>query len=1192
MNHHTPFSTPHFTMRPLAWATVLALATLSTAASAASIDIATTPVSKGSGVAPNLLYIHDDSTSMRWDYMPDGTTHDFAAYAPKPGETAQPWWGRCMGKINIHDCKNPAKNTIYYNPELTYEPPVRPNPSGDGTMISLGNSDFNNAWVNGYDLAGRDGTGNYPDDVNLKPWSKWPRRINLASPPANYQIYAGHYNGSALVPVVTAAERQNFANWFSYYSTRGLLAKGGISRAFADLDPNIRVGYGSICTGLGSRESCTTGGAKNYQDGSAVQIGAVRRGVRPFKDLTGHPVYGTQSFKTEFYNWLFGITQGDTNPTPLRAALDWSGQYYQNSTNIGPWANYPGIDKGPLSETASTCRKSYVLLMTDGYWDDADGAKSNSNLWSVMENKWWNIDNISYDVVPRHSAGPTYQYTYEEMNAFKDEWKGTLADIAMYYWSRDLVPVMENRVAPTKRDPGYWQHMNTLTVGLGVTPVGVDPEDAFARAETRPPLPVIPNYWPDPGHTNPAKITDQLHAAVNGHGYFMSAKNPQEFEDGIREALSQMIEGGRGAVGAMAANSTALTSETRLYSSVYDPAGWSGELKATALCTAVMVEKKQNGCTEVGAERPSGGWMASIPAHDARTILTWDGTASKAFTFATLSIAQRAALNNDAGLVDYLRGDTSKEGNPYRRRQGALGDIVNSGILYADPGVDNHGWIRAASVVPAQRQAYQTRMVNALEAAGTPEHKRTVFVGANDGMLHAFNADTGVERFAYVPNAAYEHLKKLADANYTHRYFVDGTPISGDIDLGEGTTSPNWHSLVVTSTGAGGRAYFALDVENVNSPTALWEVSGGGADVSAFPATAGFEALGVAIGRAAIVRTNDTDNPWVTIFGNGYNSRADAGDRKSQQARLFIVNARTGALVRQISTGVGSDDAPNGLATPLLVDYDGNGAADAAYAGDLQGNLWKFDLSGASSTWNVAFAGKPLLKATDASGKPQPITAQPEAMRRKGHAGEVMVYVGTGRYFAVDDPEDMSLQSLYGVADPCGNTATCAATPTNPADTSLYTRANLTGQTLSAGSVGTAETRTLSQNPQAAPGDKGFYVDLSVGGMREGERVIANALMYYDRVYFVTLLPGGTSDSCNSSNSSDSWLYAIDPWQGGALDFSVFGESYGNVSGVKIPGGSGTGIVPIGERVYTDPDSNFKNQGNISYGRRTWRSLR
>ena len=225
-----------------------------------------------------------------------------------------------------------------------------------------------------------------------------------------------------------------------------------------------------------------------------------------------------------------------------------------------------------------------------------------------------------------------------------------------------------------------------------------------------------------------------------------------------------------------------------------------------------------------------------------------------------------------------------------------------------------------------------------------------VYVGANDGMLHGFRTDTGVEEFAFVPQATFANLADLMSTSYGHTFYVDGSLQAADAYINSA-----WKSVLVGGTGRGGNALFGLDVStptSFNANNVLWEYT--------------HAELGLVLGKAQIVRLNN--GVWAAVSGNGYNSA-------SEQAQLFIINLATGALIKKFDTGVGSE---NGLATPLLVDTNGDFSYDYAYAGDLQGNVWKFDLTDSDpANWSIALSGNPLYTAVAPSGNRQPITSKP-----------------------------------------------------------------------------------------------------------------------------------------------------------------------------------------------------------------------
>jgi len=463
-----------------------------------------------------------------------------------------------------------------------------------------------------------------------------------------------------------------------------------------------------------------------------------------------------------------------------------------------------------------------------------------------------------------------------------------------------------------------------------------------------------------------------------------------------------------------------------------------------------------------------------------------------------------------------------------------------------------------------------------------------LYVGANDGMLHAFDADTGVEQFAFIPNGVYDNLVRLTSPTYSHKYFVDASPFIGDAyidddqDMNNIIASANrrWRTVLVGATGAGGRSVFALDVsdpDNFTQADILWEFTD--------------PDLGYTIGQPVAARMANGD--WAAIFGNGYNS--DNG-----KAFLFIVNLETGALIKKIDTGIGSTTTPNGLGTPALL-ADGQGVISTAYAGDLYGNIWKFDLSASNegsnntSGWTSAFKSGstllPFFTAKDSSAVAQPITA-PLNIGTNPNGG-YMIYFGTGKYFEDNDKyvgSNPQVQSFYALWD-------------DGTRISTTDRSELTHQVIFSE---TADWRSVEQATGSQPASpRGWYLDLEspVNGA-EGERIVSEPLLRNGRAIFTTLTPdsdpcswGGTSWVMELTSTTGTVAGAVFDTNGDGLinaaDSSVSGQkvgaiistpkviSYGNgETEGKYAGDSSGGITVIKEQ---------GSSGNPLVGRRSWR---
>ena len=373
---------------------------------------------------------------------------------------------------------------------------------------------------------------------------------------------------------------------------------------------------------------------------------------------------------------------------------------------------------------------------------------------------------------------------------------------------------------------------------------------------------------------------------------------------------------------------------------------------------------------QAGSAKWSAAEKLNSRAWDDRAIATYSGSAGIPFKEANLSSDQKTQLGASPGdMVKYLRGEPVQG---YRERTSALGDTVNARPVYID-GI--------------------------------------LYVGGNDGMLHAFDAVTGDELFAYVPNLVFPKLKELADPGYDHLYYVDLTPtVKKAVGLLGGANSD---TLLVGGLRGGGKGYFALklnDAKNIVSDSdlaqkVLWE----------YPNSPDPD-MGYSYAYPTIAKSNSTSHPWIVIVGNGYNS--DSGS-----AVLLVLDAATGTLVRAIDTGAvpAEDEVANGLSTPVAIDANFDGKVDFAYAGDLYGNLWKFDLSFTNpANWAVAFGSasdpKPLFQAKGPNGNIQPITTKPDVMYHPQEHG-FMVCFGTGKFLGTSDFANTDVQTVYGIWD-------------------------------------------------------------------------------------------------------------------------------------------------------------------------------
>ena len=1159
----------------------------------ADVDIANIPLFLTARVDPNLMFILDDSGSMQFEIMPDEYNYwnisngsVIFVYPRADGVYGGGDYNNRVATVDDHAynaiARSPQVNTVYYNPSVTYTPWSRydsslypnasltcalhnPERSGTGAAycrdFTVDNSNYNST---------RWSTCNSDGSCSSTTATKtfWPAtyfwhnggsvwdfanytRVEIRSTTASY---TGHGRASrtdcAAAPTCTYAEEiQNFANWYTYYRSRVLAARAGIGKAFSQQGEGMRVGFGAI-----NKDSSSVDG---------VSTGTIIRGVRPFS--------GTN--RQSFFESLYGHTIPNSG-TPLREALDDAGQYFSRTDNPGPWGANPGTND---SSSHLQCRQNFTILMTDGYWTegsdyqaDTDGARDNN-------------DGSAGSTI----TGPNSQsFTYAAVSPFTDAYSNTLADVAMYYWKRDL-RTLANEVPTTPANPAFWQHMVTFGVGMGVTG-SVSPTAAFQAITSGAAV-----AWPDPTSSEAAKIDDLLHASVNSRGGFFSAADPKTFADELSDVLSTIVARVESSSTAAAASSASLQSDTRLYTAGFRSTDWSGQLLARHLVrdadgnlllgsTAWDAEARLREQVTNGTRNIFTSAREAVSTGSTQTL-----AAGGVSLQGTLHANQQAALNHapDGTLdslgvnrINWLYGNESAHAS-FRNRSGSgdarlLGDIVNSNPQFA--GKRDFGYRRLSD----HGASYLTYFTGVVQSR--PD---MLYVGANDGMLHAFDAQSGMERFAYMPSelllpdsgASYARINRLMEQNYNHRYLMDGTATVADVYIG------GWKSVLVGTMGAGGRTVFALDVSNpagFGASNVLWEFTD--------------PDLGYGVGKPTIVRMSN--GVWAAVFGNGYNSA-------SHKAVLFIVSLSDGQLLAKVNTNNAADTAasPNGLAAPTAALRLDTMSATTIYAGDLKGRLWRFDVTENLSTWDNSSKRTVLFQARDAGNAPQPITSAPEVALNPNDPGTLIVAFGTGSYFRAGDADSLQVQSLYGIIDDDG--------------AAVSGRAELIGQSITwqgPFTVGGA-TYTLREISDNNIGDRsGWYLDLVYGNNANGERVVSKPTLLTgavrDRVRFTTMIP--EPDPCGTSGGRTGFLMDIMLGSGGRAPRAVFdlnndgefnGEDIpdsceGSCSGLDFGGGEEVIVIQDGDNTAQvldgEGDAVRTDNPGTPTGRQSWRQLR
>jgi hypothetical protein len=716
------------------------------------------------------------------------------------------------------------------------------------------------------------------------------------------------------------------------------------------------------------------------------------------RDSRNHPVQVVKKNhpsdqSEQLLRWLYEIQS--SGGTPLRRGLQDVGQYFDQNdgTNDG---DMPGTVPSPWSDqdAGGGCQRAFVIAMTDGYWNKPD-------YWVEGALQTLDADGDGYN-----RLGEDSEYDQGVFAGPNDGNSPNLGDIAMYYYENDLVNLPDD-VPAYRQDNADHQHMVTYGVAFGVVGQNnpLDYPDCLPQCEPGEigcPEPTCPT-WPVPYPDTPTVIDDLYHASVNGRGQFFTADNPQKLIDAL-VAVMQGIQNTAASGSSVAINAQELQGDTALYQATYVPSNWTGDIKAKPLDpTTGGVVQVQDG---TGAWVDQVDWSAADRLDNrtaARKIITFNDTTEGGviFNYTSISNNQRDLLDPATGFdvtlvtntIEFLRGDTSNEsanGGIFRDRVSLLGDVVH------------------ASPVPYRWNLSQPGVV---------------FVGANDGMLHMLDEVTGDEIFSYVPNLAYANLHELTQDPYTHKYFVDQEPYIRKLGAFGST-------VLVGGMGRGGRGYYCLDISSISSGTfdaelgastiVKWEypVNGDPEDDTVDPD------MGYSYSQAYVV---NSEAGWVVIFGNGYDS--GSGEAVLYVIRLNSDGSMASPVPTKIRTNKGNSTTDcNGLSTPALIDVNVDGLVDFAFAGDLLGNMWKFDLRDSNiSNWKVAYNSQadgngqeqPLFQAKNASGFRQPITTRPDIMRpcltdREGY----MVLFGTGRYIGLDDFADAgAVQTIYGIWD-------------------------------------------------------------------------------------------------------------------------------------------------------------------------------
>lgn len=706
--------------------------------------------------------------------------------------------------------------------------------------------------------------------------------------------------------------------------------------------------------------------------------------------------------------------------------------------------------------------------------------------------------------------------------------------------------------------------------------------------------------WPIPGMSGTSgkieNIDDLWHTAVNGRGAYFAATNPATLTAGLTGALASVFAKKGAAAAAATSTLNPVAGNNSAYVASYTTVAWKGNLEARGINTVNgVVNENADWCVEnvvadtcatapvaetIGnttsyycvipnavtcsgiisgtsckipvAVNCTGTMISKVSAFsDTRKILTANGTGSALINFdaayaaanpqyfssAKLSaLSQWGSLNatqqttaTGTNLVNYLRGqygyevrvDNGDANSLYRYREAILGDALESQPTFI--------------AKPTFRYPYPGYLDY---AAAQANRAGTVFMGTNDGMMHAFAASDGLERWAYVPSMVIPNMWKLADFLYStlggHANYVNGSPTTSDICISScDTAAAVWKTILVAGLNAGGRGYFALDITVPNSPVLLWEFTTN--EVGAIGKTKDDD-LGYTFGQPIITRK--ADGTWVVLVTSGYNNVNPGSGR----GYLYVLNAATGAIISKISTGTGDTTTPSGLAkiSAFNLETVGN-QAGFVYGGDLQGNVWRFDINspvdatvGGGSGTGAVFKFATLLSP---SGISQPITTTPVL---GNVSGKNVVFIGTGKYLETSDLSNTQRQTQYAIKDDGATT------------TLLNARASLVQQTLS---NTTSNTRSSSEAPVDFLSQRGWYFDFPA----TGERVNIDSQLVQGVLLIPSIVPSNTA--CTPGGFG--WLNFVDYKTGTAVKTIAGIKSDSPIVGVNVLYIEGKPIVSL-----------------------------
>ena len=542
--------------------------------------------------------------------------------------------------------------------------------------------------------------------------------------------------------------------------------------------------------------------------------------------------------------------------------------------------------------------------------------------------------------------------------------------------------------------------------------------------------------------------------ATNGHGLYLTSDNASELAAALDSAIADIIEKSYSFTSPTVPSLMASGGDV-LYQASFEPSNnafWKGHLYAYSIDCSGTITNPDDPLWDAGDKLRDR-------AASTRTIYTVINNALVPFNNICISATDLDVVDNTERdkLISYVRGidsyDDDGDGNTTEERTWKLGDIFHSGPVIV--GAPKRFYFDSG--YSGENEFYETHK----------NRTKIILAGANDGMLHAFQASDGEELWAFIPPNL---LSRLKDMRTAHTFFVDLPVRVEDVwfGTGDGTgkiatskEASDWHTIAIVGERQGGNQFNALDITDTTSPSWLWSFD---------PSD---DTWGETWGRPAINRVNiDGNEVWVVIMSGGYDFAGIKG--KS----IYIVNAQTGASIWSYTSM--DDSAP---APPYAVDINFDGFIDRIYLGDLGGNMYRFYVHDKdTANW---FDSK-LFDAP--SGQIRPVYTQ--AVGSFDTQNNFWIYFGTGDK---SDPTAPNAQEkFFAIKEGCPYDQELSCTD--------YSLSDLTNYTIQSGEVT----------------NQGWYINMT----GSGEKILSPPTVFGGVVYFTTYTPSQSADPCEAGGSS------------------------------------------------------------------------